>query len=133
MGAVQISAQPTGMEYSPMSTQSQVKVFFEPVMEGHSPGLYDATSTATSLPFEDAVRDDGRAAYDADGFLVVSGVFTGEEIARGKIELEAMTLADDPRCDMVCYEGEIRRLLPPSTAEENIVSGKGVGDALRSE
>jgi hypothetical protein len=79
------------MEFSPMSTPSHVKVFFEPVMEQHSPGLYDAAETAASTPFEQAVTDDGRASYDADGFLVVSGVFTGEEIERGKNELEAMT------------------------------------------
>jgi phytanoyl-CoA hydroxylase len=118
------------MEHGPMSSPSQIKVFFEPIMEQHSPGLYDAASTATSIPFEQAVSDAGRAAYNDDGFLVVRGVFAGEEIARGRDELEAMTLADDPRCDMVCYEGEMRRLVPASTAEENIVSGKGVGDAL---
>ena len=97
-----------------MSAQPQRKVFFEPVIGPHSPGLYDAPSTVASVPFNHALMDDSRARYDADGFLVVSGVLTGQELERARNELERMTLADDPHCEAICYEGAIRRLLPPS-------------------
>src|SRR5580658_2390157 len=113
-----------------MSTQPQRKVFFEPVIGPHSPRLYEAPSIGASVPFSRALMDDSRASYDADGFLVVSGVLNGQELARARNELEGMTLADDPNCEAICYEGAIRRLLPPSEAKENVVTGKGVGDAL---
>lgn len=114
-----------------MSAQPQQrKVFFEPVIGPHSPGLYQAPSIGASVPFSRALMDDSRASYDADGFLVVSGVFDGQEMARARGELEGMTLADDPHCEAICYEGAIRRLLPPSEVKENVVTGKGVGDAL---
>lgn len=117
------------MEDIDITSKTKIKVFYEPIIDKHPPGLYWSDSTATPVTFKYAVTPYGKTKYDADGFLVVKDVLSDGEVARGKSELEAMTLADDPRCEAIWYEGGISHLLPATATEKKII-GKGIGDAL---
>src|SRR5688500_15919417 len=89
-----------------------MQVIYEPLIDAHAPTLYRAARTEAPLRGWDAVGPAELAQYENDGFLVIGGALTTNEVAAARDELRDMTLADDPRCSIMHYEGALRRRLP---------------------
>ncbi len=97
-----------------------MKVIYEPEIEPHAPGLY-ASEGRPNLPVAgwEAFDDRACAQFEADGYLVIQGALSQERVDAARAELRAMTLADDPECDSICFEGRIARRLRASAPAEN--------------
>ncbi len=91
-----------------------MRVVIEPQIPAHDPQLYKAEYVADGVDGFDAVDDDAMRAYDEQGFIIVRGGFSKEEVAAARQELADMARSDDPRCAAVYYEGELRRHLSPA-------------------
>ncbi len=84
------------------------RVILETKVEDHDPNLYRADAVAAGIQGFDAVTDDHAEQFRDEGYLVVRGLFTQDEVAAALAELEAMVRADDPQCEGVWFEGTIR-------------------------
>ncbi len=113
-----------------MTEPMAVRVFFEPMIQAHDPGLYsglvldDAGVTPPEAASADAIE-----RYRRDGFLLVRGLLGPSEIEAAKAELETMTRADDPGCEMVWYEGGLRDHIRLDSAADREVDGHSTGAA----
>lgn len=94
---------------------SAPRVVLEPKILPHEPQLYRADGFADRVPGWAALGDEHLAQFEEQGFLVIQGGLTATEVAAAKAELEAMTLADDPGCTEIYYEGAIRDHLAADT------------------
>jgi phytanoyl-CoA hydroxylase len=101
-----------------------MKVIFEPKIQEHDPSLYESDMTADIVPGWDAVNEEVVAQYKRDGYLILGSAFTKEEIESAKKELSDMTLADDPKCESVYYEGDIRSLINIDDGKDKDEKGK---------
>lgn len=88
-----------------------MRVVIEPQIPAHDPTLYKAAHVAEGVEGFDAVDEAAMKAYDEQGFILIRGGFTAEEVAAARQELADMARSDDPRCAAVYYEGELRRHL----------------------
>jgi hypothetical protein len=106
-----------------------IRVFFEPRIPLHDPELYAFERIDEGMGAE-AVG--GMAALDRyrdDGFLMVRGLLSVDEVLAARAELEAMALADDPACEMIWYEGALRDHLTLDPSRDREADGRmsGVG------
>lgn len=113
----------------------ELRVFFEPRIPDHDPGLYAFERMDEGIQAAEAGHEAALARFARDGFLTVRGLVGLDELAAAKAELEAMTLADQPDCWGVWYEGAIRDLVALDPGRDREIDGKvgGVGFAPGQE
>jgi len=97
-----------------------VKVIYEPEIEPHAVDLY-LSEGEPNTPVEgwEGFDESACAQFGADGYLVVRRALTPEMVEAARSELQAMTLADDPECDSICFEGRISNRLRRNSPSEN--------------
>lgn len=89
-----------------------MKIVYEPPIPAHDPSLY----AVDALVDASAESADG---YPERGFQVVRGLLDAQTVAAARDELRAMTVADDPNCGIIAFEGALQeklRLAIPSEA-----------------
>ena len=118
-----------------MTTAAMPRVFLEPRIEPHDPGLYSFSGLGRGVRGRDGVTEGAIEAYRASGFLLVEGLFQEEAVAAARAEIALMTLSDAPACEMIHYEGRLRDYLPVNADADRTVDGKrtGAGFALGQE
>ncbi len=79
----------------------------EPRIPGHEAKLYRSDIAADYVEGWSAVTEEHLGVYEEQGFIVVRGGLDSELVLAAKTELEAMTVADDPGCTEIYYEGTI--------------------------
>ena len=85
-----------------------MKVIYEPEIASHAPELYRVDALAqNAISGWDGFDAEAQARYEADGYLVVRGALSAEQVLAAQKELHAMTLADDPHCGSMAYEGSL--------------------------
>ncbi len=89
-----------------------MKVIYEPEIEAHAPGLY-VSEGEPGHPVDGwgSFGPEARKQFEADGYLVIRRALPPEAVAAARAELMAMTAADDPACDSICFEGHLQRRL----------------------
>lgn len=100
-----------------------MKVVIEPSITSHPPQLYRSERIAEKLAGFESIGEAALRRYEEDGFLVIAGGLTRGEVQDARATLEAMTLADDPHCSSVYYEGKIRDYLPGQERSHQSVDG----------
>lgn len=95
-----------------------MKVVYEPKAKDHDPSLYVAEKTASFLDGWDAVDERSIQQYREEGYLIIKGGFTPDEVASAQLELSKMTLADDPQCESIYYEGTMRELIASDPVDD---------------
>jgi phytanoyl-CoA hydroxylase len=103
--------------------ESPVRVFFEPRIAPHAPELYAFETVAEGVDAAAAASPEALARYCEDGFLMVRGLLPAGELGEARAELEAMTLADRPACEMIWYEGALRDHLEMDPSRDRPVDG----------
>jgi len=108
-------------------------VFFEPKIPEHDPTLYAFERLEDGVPA--ARAEAALERFREEGFLLVKGLLPMADIMAAKAELEAMTLADNPDCWGVWYEGALRDHVQLDPARDREIDGKvsGVGFAPGQE
>jgi phytanoyl-CoA hydroxylase len=111
------------------------RVYFEPKIPLHDPELYAFERTDAGVAADQAAGPAASERYRADGFLMVRGLLSADEVAAARGELEAMALADAPPCEGIWYEGAIRDHVPLDPARDREIDGRvgGVGFAPGQE
>lgn len=111
------------------------RVFLEPKIEPHDPGLYRYQGLGRGVPGLDAVDETAVQTYHDAGFLMVEGLLSPAEVLAARDELRHMALAEQPDCEMIHYEGRLRDLLPVDPSKDQNVDGKrsGIGFAHGQE
>jgi phytanoyl-CoA hydroxylase len=107
-----------------------MKVIFEPKIQEHDPSLYQSDKIANTINGWAAINEEVIRQYEKDGYLIVSNAYSKDEVALAKKELADMTLAEDPRCESVYYEGDIRSLI--NIEQDNTKDEKGKQLAMGS-
>jgi phytanoyl-CoA hydroxylase len=112
-----------------------MRVFFEPKVPPHDPELYAFERTDPGIPAAEAGSPAALERYRADGFLMVRGLVPVGEVRAARAELEAMTLAERPGCEMIWYEGALRDLLALDPRRDREIDGRvgGTGFAAGQE
>lgn len=100
-----------------------MKVVIEPEIQTHDPDLYQSARVADKIDGFGAVNDSALRQYADDGYLVVAGGLDADEVTAAKDVLHRMTLAADPGCSDVYYEGVIREHLPGARRSHEAVDG----------
>lgn len=118
-----------------MSAAVMPRVFLEPKIEAHDPGLYRFDALGRGVPGLAAVDEDAILTYREVGFLMVEGLFDSAQVEAARAELAEMTLADEPDCTMIHYEGRLRDHLPVDPNADQKVDGRrtGAGFSLGQE
>jgi phytanoyl-CoA hydroxylase len=106
-----------------------IRVFFEPRIPLHDPELYAFERIDPGVSAEAASGPAALARYRDDGFLMVRGLLSVDEVLAARTELEAMALADSPACEMIWYEGALRDHLALDPSRDREIDGRvsGVG------
>jgi phytanoyl-CoA hydroxylase len=112
-----------------------MRVFFEPRIPPHEPELYAFERTDEGVAAAAARSRAALERYRADGFLMVRGLVSVEDVQAARAELEAMALAERPGCSMIWYEGAIRDRLTLDPSRDREIDGRvgGVGFAPGQE
>lgn len=100
-----------------------MKVIYEPEIEPHSPDLY--VSEGEPGPAVDGWESfdaDSCTRFAADGYLVIRHALPPSAVDAARAELRAMTMAEDPGCESICFEGHIRHRLQSDSPSENSAS-----------
>lgn len=85
-----------------------MKVIYEPAIATHAPELYAVDALASNLIRGwGSFDDEAQQLFERDGYLVVQGALTQAQVTAARAELHTMTLADDPRCGSMAYEGTL--------------------------
>lgn len=110
-----------------------LRVFFEPRIPEHDPGLYAFEREDEGVPAEAAMASLDR--FREDGFLTVRGLLAEAEVMAARAELEAMALSGQPDCWGIWYEGALRDHIPLDPSLDREIDGKvgGVGFAPGQE
>ena len=113
---------------------AETHVYFEPKIPLHDPALYAFERTEDGVPAAEANAEPALAGYRDDGFLMVRGLLTADEVLAARAELEAMARADTPGCS-IWYEGAIRDHLALDPSRDHEIDGKvdGIGFAAGQE
>jgi phytanoyl-CoA hydroxylase len=89
-----------------------MKIVYEPPIPTHDPQLYQAGIVGNNFVSGwDALDAAALVNYERDGYLVVRGGLSADEVAAARDELHAMSLADDPKCGTVAFEGSLQERL----------------------
>jgi phytanoyl-CoA hydroxylase len=110
-----------------MTMAAAPRVFLEPKIEPHDPGLYRFDGLGRGVPGLAGADEDAVESYHEAGFLMVEGLFDEEAVTAARDELGRMTLSDAPGCAMVHYEGRLRDHLPVDPKADQVVDGKRTG------
>lgn len=96
------------------------KIVFERKALPHDPGLYAGEASFDGVEGFAGIHAQHLEAYRNSGYLVIRGAFSLAEMEQARNELRRMTLMEDPECESVYYEGEIRDHLqwPESDQEQ---------------
>lgn len=113
-----------------MNRSDSIKVFFEPKVERHDPGLYDHASLASGIDAKAALEGDALQLFAEQGFVVVKGLLSMNDLATAKAELQSLTTSDQPRCDMIWFEGGLRDHLTLADQDDNDTDGKRAGSGF---
>ncbi|MGI9500320.1 MAG: phytanoyl-CoA dioxygenase family protein [Geminicoccaceae bacterium] len=113
-----------------MGDPASIKVFFEPKIERHDRDLYAHGGLATGIEAEAALAGEARELFAEQGFVLVKGLLSAGDIEAAEAELEALTLSDLPRCEMIWFEGGLRDHLPLSSDDDSKMDGKRAGSGF---
>ena len=100
-------------------------VFFEPKIPDHDPGLYAVERIDDGVPAAEAAEALSR--FREDGYLMVRGLLSPDEVAATRAELEAMAKSDAPDCWGIWYEGALRDHLALDPSLDREIDGKVAG------
>ena len=100
-----------------------MKVIFEPKINEHDPSLYQSDKIANTIDGWNGINEEVVRQYERDGYLIVANAYSTDEVELAKKELADMTLADDPHCESIYYEGDIRQLI--QLDQDNAKDDKG--------
>ena len=100
------------------------RIVLEPVPAPYDPALYRGTpgpsrTTETLLSIADAEIE----LYREQGYLCVRDALSNTLVAGARTELEAMSLAEEPGCESVYYEGLIRDHLTLDAGRDRFGTG----------
>ncbi|MGC4042293.1 MAG: phytanoyl-CoA dioxygenase family protein [Armatimonas sp.] len=98
-----------------------MKVVYEPPVEAHLPELY--TSHLVYTRRVGTIDQTTQIDYETDGFLVLESLFTLEQVQAAQTELEAMTLAEEPNCGLIAFEGTLQDRLPSAPTNPDPTKG----------
>jgi phytanoyl-CoA hydroxylase len=114
---------------------AEPRVFFEPKIPLHDPGLYAFERQDEGVPAAEAGLETTLERYREDGFLMVRGLLREPEVLAARSELEAMARADRPGCAMIWYEGALRDHIALDPGRDREIDGRhgGVGFAAGQE
>jgi phytanoyl-CoA hydroxylase len=114
---------------------AETRVFFEPKIPLHDPGLYAFERRDEGVPATEAGLAATLERYREDGFLMVRGLLSEGEGLAARSELEAMARADRPGCAMIWYEGALRDQIALDPGRDREIDGRhgGVGFAAGQE
>ena len=114
---------------------AEPRVFFEPKIPLHDPGLYAFERQDEGVPAAEAGLAATLERYREDGFLMVRGLLPEHEVLAARSELEAMARADRPGCAMIWYEGALRDHIALDPRRDREIDGRhgGVGFAAGQE
>ena len=107
-----------------MKYSKSAKVFFEPKVKRHDPGLYAHKGQATGVTPGAALAGEARLQFVEQGFLLVKDLIPKDEFQAARGELEALTTSDRPRCEMIWFEGGLRDHLTLSEKDDGDMDGK---------
>ena len=107
-----------------MKYSKSAKVFFEPKVARHDPGLYSHIDQATGVTPSAALAREARMQFAEQGFLLVKGLISEGELEAARDELKALTTSDQPRCEMIWFEGGLRDHLTLSEKDDGDMDGK---------
>ncbi|MCL4691252.1 MAG: phytanoyl-CoA dioxygenase family protein [Candidatus Hydrogenedentes bacterium] len=100
------------------------RVILETKFEDHDPHLYRADVIGAGVDGFIAVTDTAVAQFREQGYLLVRGLFTADEVKAALTELNMMVRADDPQCEGIWFEGSIREAIAQlPQGKEHGVSG----------
>lgn len=113
-----------------MASGKSVKVFFEPKIERHDPDLYAYEGVAHGIAAADATAAVIREQFDDQGFVLLCGLIPSDKIGAARNALGAMTLSDQPECEMIWYEGGLRDHLALSGDDDQETNGSSAADGF---
>jgi hypothetical protein len=113
-----------------MASGQSVKVFFEPKIEPHDPDLYAYQGVAHGIAAADATAALIREQFDEQGFVLLCGLIPSDKIGAARNALGAMTLSDQPECEMIWYEGGLRDHLALSGDDDQETNGSSAADGF---
>lgn len=105
------------------SASSPIRVVLEPRIADHEPQLYRSDDVAEYVNGWGDLNERHLNMYEKSGYMVIRNGLTQAEVAAAKAELKAMTLANDPSCTEIYYEGSIRDHFPASVASRENSTG----------
>lgn len=89
-----------------------MKVVYEPAIPEHPASLYRADRVhSEAIPYRGELSEEDAAAFAAQGFLVVRDCLSLAETDSARDALNEMTLAEDPACGSIAFEGRIQERL----------------------
>jgi phytanoyl-CoA hydroxylase len=104
-----------------------IRVFFEPKVPLHDPELYAFERIDEGVAAEAVGGPAALARYRDDGFLMVRGLLSVDEVLAARAELETMAFADAPACEMIWYEGALRDHLALDPGRDREIDGRVSG------
>ena len=113
-----------------MACSENIKVFFEPKVERHDPGLYVHTGEAIGMKADVALAGEARRQFVEQGFVLVEGMLSETELEAARAELQSLTTSDRPRCEMIWFEGGLRDHLSLSEKDDGDMDGKSAGSGF---
>ncbi len=88
-----------------MTHSKGIKVFFEPKTEHHDPDLYAHVGEAIGMKPGAALAEEAGRQFAEQGFVLVKGLLSEAELGAARAELKTLTTSDQPRCEMIWFEG----------------------------
>lgn len=107
-----------------MTRSKGIKVYFEPKVERHDPGLYAHAGEAIGLDPDAALAGEARRSFAEQGFVLIKGLLSTAELEAARVELQALTTSDRPCCEMIWFEGSLRDHLSLSEKDDGDMDGK---------
>ncbi|MGI9434553.1 MAG: phytanoyl-CoA dioxygenase family protein, partial [Geminicoccaceae bacterium] len=107
-----------------MTHSKSVKIFFEPKVERHDPGLYAHEGEAVGLEPDAALAGEAGKQFADQGFVLVKGLLSEAELEAARAELQALTTSDRPSCEMIWFEGGLRDHLSLSEKDDGDMDGR---------
>jgi phytanoyl-CoA hydroxylase len=96
-----------------------MKVIYEPAIPEHAPSLYRADRLFEEGVYQwEALTESDARLFEEQGFLVVRGGLSAGEVVSAREALYAMTLAENPGCGSISFEGRLQERLSVSIPSE---------------
>ncbi|MGH1482821.1 MAG: phytanoyl-CoA dioxygenase family protein [Geminicoccales bacterium] len=107
-----------------MTHSKSIKVFFEPKAERHDPDLYVHVGEAIGMKPGAALAEEAGQQFAEQGFVLVKGLLSEAELGAARAELKTLTTSDQPRCEMIWFEGGLRDHLSLAEEDDGDMDGK---------